>query len=332
MRKLLVSVLVLVGLLLAADFGAAAAAEYRISQQLRSEFDLSRDPAVRIHGFPFLTQALSGQYSHIEVQATGLPVGPLTDVAVAAGLYDVTAPLDELMSGSLSTVQIDEVEGRVLVKDTDIGRAIGIEDLRISRPSEEEIRKVLGPAEVDESKEAAGEADGPGTGFDGSEAGSDDSDSGSNGSGSGSDGSDAGSDDSEAGSDGSESDESGSGSDESGSAAESREDERAPIRLVATTDLVGERTEVILIGMLQLDSGVMRVVPADVRLSTDDVGEFSLPQPFRGPLLDVFTFTIDPGGLPFTVTPEEVHVQTGAIIVEGTASDVSFSQAGLGSQ
>lgn len=292
MRKLLVTVLVLAGLLLAADFGAAAAAEYKISQQLRSEFNLSRDPAVRIHGFPFLTQALSGHYSHIEVQATGLPVGPLTDVAVAASLYDVEAPLDELMSGSLSTVQIDEVEGRVRVKDTDIGRAIGIEDLRISRPSEEEIRKVLGPEQIDESKESAGDSDGSDAGPDGSD---------------GSDGSEASSDKPE-------------------------EDKSAPVRLVATTDLVGERTEVILIGTLELDSGVVRVVPADVRLATDAIGEFSLPPPFRGPLLDVFTFTIDPGGLPFSVTPEEVHVRTGAVIVEGTASDVSFGQAGLGSQ
>lgn len=292
MRKLVITIAVLTGLIVAADFGTAAAAEYQIANQLRSEFDLSRDPSVRVNGFPFLTQALSGSYGEIDMQATGLPVGPLTDVAVEATMYDVEAPLDELMSGSLSTVQIDEVEGRVRIKDTDIGRAIGIEDLRIARPSEEEIKKVIGPEELDGSSESAGSDGSDGFSGDDGLSGSDDSD-----------GSDA-----------------------------SDEDTRAPVRLVATTDLVGEHTEIALIGTLELDGGVVRVKPADVRLATNDVGEFSLPSAFREPLLDVFTRTIDPGDLPFTVTPESVQVQTGMIIVEGSAKDVSFSQAGLGSQ
>lgn len=289
MRKLVVTILVLAGLLVAADFGTAAAAEYQIAKQLRSEFDLSRDPSVRINGIPFLTQALAGSYGEIDMQATGLPVGPLTDVAVEATMYDVEAPLDELMSGSLTTVQIDEVEGRVRIKDTDIGRAIGIEDLRIGRPSEEEITKVIGVDELDGSKESAGAEESDG--FNESIGSS------------GSDGSD-----------------------------ESDKDTRAPVRLVATTDLVGEHTEIILLGTLELDGGVVQVTPADVRLATDDVGEFSLPSTFREPLLDVFTRTIDPGDLPFTVEPESVQVQNGMLIVEGTATDVSFSQAGLGSQ
>lgn len=301
MRKLVVTILVLAGLIVAADFGTAAAAEYQIAKQLRSEFDLTRDPSVRINGFPFLTQALSGTYRNIDMQATGLPAGPLTDVAVEASMYDVEAALDELMSGSLSTVQIEEVEGRVRIKDTDIGRAIGIEDLRISRPSEKEIRKVIGPEELDGARERAG-SDG-GSGF-----GSDTSSGSGSGNGSGSGDSDS------------------SGSDESDG------DTRAPVRLVATTDLVGEQTEVILIGTLELDGGVVRVEPADVRLATDEVGEFSLPSGFRKPVLDVFTRTIEPGELPFTVKPQSVNVQTGAVLVEGTAKDVSFSQAGLGSQ
>ncbi|MPZ64890.1 MAG: DUF2993 domain-containing protein [Pseudonocardiaceae bacterium] len=289
MRKLVVTIAVLAGLLVAADFGTAAAAEYQIAKQLRSEFDLTRDPSVRINGFPFLTQALSGSYREITMQATGLPVGSLTDVAVEATMYDVEAPLDELMSGSLSTVQIDEVEGRVQIKDTDVGRAIGIEDLRISRPSEDEIRKVIGPEELDGARENA-ESSGS-EGYSGSEGsnGSDDSD----------------------------------GSDE---------DTRAPVRLAATTDLVGEDIEVILIGTLELEGGVVRVEPTDVRLAKDDVDEFSLPSSFGDPIIDVFTRTIDPGELPFTVTPESVDVETGVLIVEGTADDVSFSQAGLGSQ
>lgn len=262
-RKLVITVLVLAGLVVAADFGAAAAAEYQIATHLRSEFDLQRDPSVRINGFPFLTQALSGTYSSIDIRATGLPMSPLTDVAVEATLYDVDAPLDELMSGSMTNVAIDRVKGQVRIKDTDLGRAIGIEDLRISRASDEEINEEIEQAVGSETID---------------------------------------------------------------------EDSIAPVRLAATTDLVGEHTEVIVLGVLALDDGVVRMKPSDVRLSTDDVGEFSLPSTFRKPLLDAFRTEVDPGSLPFSVSPTEVHVRTGAIIVAGTASDVSFSQAELGSR
>ncbi|MGH3980335.1 MAG: LmeA family phospholipid-binding protein [Pseudonocardiaceae bacterium] len=260
MRKLVIALLVLAGLLVAADFGAAAYAEYQVAERLRTEFSLTADPSVRINGFPFITQALSGSYDDIDMRAGDLAVGPLRDVAVEASMYDVDAPLDEVTSGSLSSVKIDEVEGRVRILDKDLGRAIGIEDLRIAEASDKEIEEALGSDTVSDS-----ESDG-----------------------------------------------------------------RAAVRMIATTDLGGERAEVIVVGLLELADGAVSVTPTDVRLATDDVGEFSLPADFREPLLAAFSTEVDPGGLPFTVTPTAVDVDDGAIVVEGTAREVSFSQAGAG--
>lgn len=260
MKKLVITVLVLAGLLVAADFAAAAYAEYQVAKRLRSEFSLAAEPSVRINGFPFVTQALSGTYRSIDMHAGDLAVRPLQDVAVEATLYDVDAPLDEVTSGSLSSVQIDEVEGRVRILDQDLGRAIGIEDLRIQPASGEEIEEALGSDTV----------------------------------------------------------------------SDSASDHRAAVRMSATTDLVGERTEIILVGLLELIDGAVRVTPTDVRLATDDIGEFSLPVAFREPLLTAFSTDVDPGGLPFTVTPTAVDVDHGSIVVEGTARNVSLSQAGAG--
>lgn len=256
MRKLLITLLVLVGLVVAADFGAAAAAEYQVSKHLRSELELQADPSVRINGFPFVTQAASGTYSEIEVAASSVTVGPLTDVWVEATLSDVDAPVSALRSGSLASVEADRVEGRVRVQDKDLGRAIGIEDLRIQPASDDEIEELLG-------------ADG----------------------------------------------------------VAQRRDERAAVRMVATTDLAGERTEVIVIGLLELVEGVVLVTPTDVRLSTDEIGEVSLPSQIREPLLAAFDTEIDPGGLPFTATPTAVYVETGSVLVEGEARDVTFADA-----
>src|SRR5699024_783705 len=63
--KITTIVLILVGLLVAADFGLAAFAEHSVSQQARSQFGLDSDPNVTVHGFPFTTQAISGEYDHI---------------------------------------------------------------------------------------------------------------------------------------------------------------------------------------------------------------------------------------------------------------------------
>lgn len=274
MRKLLIAVLVLVGLCVAADYGAAAAAEYQLAKQIRKELRLAADPSVRINGFPFLTQVLLGHYSDIDMRAAGLSVGPLHDVAVEATLYDVDAPLSEVKSGDLTSARVNEVDGRVRIKDKDLGRAIGIEDLRIQPASDEEVEELLpaGSVPVTDSDE---------------ESRRDDRD-------------------------------------------KSHLSDREAVRLVATTDLAGERTEIIGIGYLEITGSLLRITTVDVRLARDDVGEVNLPERIRQMMLQALSTDVEPGGLPFTVQPTRVWVETGSLVVEGTVQDVSMSQAGTG--
>ncbi|MGH3888999.1 MAG: LmeA family phospholipid-binding protein [Pseudonocardiaceae bacterium] len=262
MRKLVIAVLVVVALAVAADFGAAAVAEYTLTQQLRARLTLATDPSVRINGVPFLTQALAGRYSAIDIRATGLAVDPLRDVAVEATLHDVDAPLSEVISGDIRSVRAARVDGRVRIKDSDLGRAIGIEDLRIQRPSDQEIQQLL-PAGPQPDRRAA-------------------------------------------------------------------LDNRAAVRMVATTDLVSQRTEIIGIGVIELTGDLVRITIVDVRLARDDVGTVNLPREIRQLLLKTLSTDVKSGGLPFAVTPTGVSVETGSLIVEGTASNVSMSQAGIG--
>ena len=88
-----------------------------------------------IHGFPFLTQALGGDYSHISVSAAGVPVGDkLQDVAVNAELEDVTAPLSDLTNGNTKAITIGKLTGPVTIKAADLARISPldkIKDLRI---------------------------------------------------------------------------------------------------------------------------------------------------------------------------------------------------------
>ncbi|PFG48624.1 Protein of unknown function (DUF2993) [Amycolatopsis sulphurea] len=136
-RRWVIVLGVLVILLVGADFGAAAVAEHAISQKARAQLNLSDDPSVEIHGFPFLVQALSGDYGHVSVSADGVPVGGnLHDVRVSAELEDVTAPLSDIASGNTKSIKIGKLTGGVTIKAADIARISPldkIQNLKISQ-------------------------------------------------------------------------------------------------------------------------------------------------------------------------------------------------------
>jgi hypothetical protein len=67
-KALLVTLVVLLGLLVVADRVAVNVAEDRVAQQVQSSGRLAGPPTVDIGGFPFLTQAVAGDYSDVRLQ------------------------------------------------------------------------------------------------------------------------------------------------------------------------------------------------------------------------------------------------------------------------
>ncbi|MGH3520999.1 MAG: LmeA family phospholipid-binding protein [Haloechinothrix sp.] len=140
-RKFVVFLVILAGVLVAADFGLAAAAEHQVSQKARERLQLTDDPAVNIHGFPFTLQALQGDYRHISVSARGIPVGDvLRELELVAELRDVHAPLEDVINGDTSAMEIGTLEGAVRIKQSDLGRAINLPNLSIEPAPEEYVR------------------------------------------------------------------------------------------------------------------------------------------------------------------------------------------------
>lgn len=135
-RKLIFGLVVLLGLAVLVDFGAAAWSEYRVSRALREGGALESDPAVTIHGFPFLLQARNGHYENVEIVAGGVRTDLLGDVTVEANLVGAHAAAGELLDGSLRTVPVDLLFGRVLIDATELGQLYNIPDLQISAPPE----------------------------------------------------------------------------------------------------------------------------------------------------------------------------------------------------
>jgi hypothetical protein len=105
MRKvLLVLLFILIIGVIAADRVGVAVAQDQIAKQVAAQNDLPRKPDVKIHGIPFLTQAIGGEYKKIDVG-----IGQLTQQGVTLGdvkveLNHVKAPLRDVLNGDASNV------------------------------------------------------------------------------------------------------------------------------------------------------------------------------------------------------------------------------------
>lgn len=133
-RKLIIGIVLLVGLVVVVDFGAAAYSEYRVSRALREGGDLRADPEVTIHGFPFVTQAVEGNYRNVEIRARGVREDLIGDTIIEATLNGVRIPTSDLIDGKVNSVPVDHVSGRMRIDATELGRLLGVPDLQVSAP------------------------------------------------------------------------------------------------------------------------------------------------------------------------------------------------------
>jgi hypothetical protein len=269
-RRIVITLAVLLGLLVIADFAAAAVFENEVSKRTRAQFDLADDPSVKVGGFSFLIQAVSGEYDHVTVDARGVPVqNTLRDVEVHADLYDVRAPLGDLLSGSTQNVTIREVEGQVRIKASDVTRAI--------TEQENEVFRTLTRLTIDPVSEQVAETEPP----EGQEP----------------------------------------------EPIEEPEDTTAGARICATADIAGQSTDLCVFGIISLAEQRISFAPKrlDIR---NDLTSGSLPPALERAVLDRFTITLDPGALPFEVTPTAVKVEPGTLSVKGKANEVALSGVG----
>jgi hypothetical protein len=100
MRKLLLTLLALIVLLVAADRIAVAVAEDKISDRLASAYGLPARPGVGIAGFPFLTQVLSGAYHTVSVDVPSVQAGGVRVTRLDTRFTGVRASLAQVLGRS----------------------------------------------------------------------------------------------------------------------------------------------------------------------------------------------------------------------------------------
>ena len=107
MRKVLVVFLILViGGVIAVDRIGVRVAEDKIGEQVAAQYDLAQQPDVAIHGFPFLTQAIGGEYQQVDVAIGDWTQAGVTVRDVTVQMRGIEAPLSDLASGDINNVTV----------------------------------------------------------------------------------------------------------------------------------------------------------------------------------------------------------------------------------
>ncbi|MEW2358883.1 DUF2993 domain-containing protein [Spirillospora sp. NPDC029432] len=107
MRKALLVLLILViGGVVAADRIGVRIAQDQIGQQVQTQYNLLQQPDVKIHGFPFLTQAIGGEYDRIDVAIGNWTQDDVRVSDVRIELRGVQAPLSDIAAGNAEGVTV----------------------------------------------------------------------------------------------------------------------------------------------------------------------------------------------------------------------------------
>jgi hypothetical protein len=266
-KKLAIILVIVFGLLVVADFGAASAAEYQVSKQMRAQLQLSEDPSVRINGFPFLAQAAMGDFRDVQLQAQAVKVGQLSEVGLEANLHHAKVSAADMIAGKANKLDVAEIVGRARLKSSDVGRLIGITDLTIVPAPKDALSGVPG-----------------------------------------------------------------GGSDRTQTPGTTVDQTKTTIQLDGSVNIAGADNKVRVIAVLSLLNGQMKIEPRKLELNNNALGPIPLPPLFQKSVLQQFTTTLDPGMLPFRISPTAVRAEEGALVVEGTAHDVTIGAGGMSSR
>lgn len=120
MRRLVIALLVLAALLVVADRVTVRLAEQAVATQAQRNAGLSSAPTVKLRGFPFLTQALRGQYGRIDLQAEDLDRGGVRVSRLTATLHDARIPLSEALGGSVTSIPVAGLDATAIVTYADL--------------------------------------------------------------------------------------------------------------------------------------------------------------------------------------------------------------------
>ncbi len=119
------------------DYGTSIYAEYRLSSSVRKAAKLGTDPFVAIVAFPFLPQAMRGNYRQVEIKANAVEHAMTGSATLEATMYSVDLTHASWLIGPDAKLAVNRLESRIIVDSTHLGRFMGISDLMVEAPPKE---------------------------------------------------------------------------------------------------------------------------------------------------------------------------------------------------
>jgi hypothetical protein len=128
-RRIVITLVVLAGLFVAADYGARAVAQAQVATALQANLELSKKPDVSLGGFPFLRRVVDGHLDSVVLAGGDLSAGgqPLKRVQIA--LRDVRFSAADLVFGRNTTVRFRSSEGTAEMTGADVTAALKRADI-----------------------------------------------------------------------------------------------------------------------------------------------------------------------------------------------------------
>jgi hypothetical protein len=141
---LLIVVIVLLGLLVAADFVARAVAQDKFASEIQSH-GFPKKPDVSIQGFPFLTQLVSRDIQQVNIRSADVPEGPVTIKSmnfVLNGLHlnsGYSGGTVDTLTGSVF-ITFPELANALTSQAGALGSLVGSAGLTLTAASSDEVK------------------------------------------------------------------------------------------------------------------------------------------------------------------------------------------------
>ena len=121
-KRLFIFLALLTGLTLLADRGMAYVAGNATANQIKVREGLKEDPDVTFRGFPFVTQAVRGEFEEVDVTVRDLERDGVVVERIDATLRGVEVDLNDALNGRVSAVPVDRGEATLRLSYGDVNQ------------------------------------------------------------------------------------------------------------------------------------------------------------------------------------------------------------------
>jgi LmeA-like phospholipid-binding len=146
LRTTMIVLIILIGILVALDFGARAFAESKVASEIQQQ-GFPKKPNVSIEGFPFLTQVIGRDFKDVNISSSNITEGPLLIQSINATMNGVH------VNSSFNGGSVDSLNGTLSVTFAALANAmtseagglgsLGGAGLTLSQAGNDEVKATL---------------------------------------------------------------------------------------------------------------------------------------------------------------------------------------------